>query len=92
MGPTARILRAGTPFTPCVLLTGCARHTVPTLSVFGAYFPIWILCGVLGVAAAGVARILLVTSGGSDFVPAQLVVCTAVGVIAACLAWLWLGR
>jgi hypothetical protein len=52
----------------------------------------WIPCGVLGVIAAAASRVLLVASGLSAAVPAQLLVCTSVGVIVACCAWLWLGQ
>lgn len=76
----------------CLPLVGCARRSAPTLSLFGAYFPIWIFCGLLGVAAAGATRALLVATRLSDVVPAQLAVCSAAGVIVASLAWLWLGQ
>lgn len=65
---------------------------MPTLSLFGSYFPVWIPCGVLGVIVALAARFVLVATGWSDAIPAQLIVCTAVGSIAACVAWLWLGQ
>lgn len=76
----------------CLLLAACAPRSAPTLSLFGAYFPVWILCGIIGVAAAGGARLLLVATGLSSAVPAQLLFCVAAGVIAACLAWFWLGQ
>jgi hypothetical protein len=88
----SRFLATGAQTFIGLALGGCARHTAPTLSLFGAYFPIWILCGILGVLAAAGARLLLVATGFSSVVPAQLMVCTAAGVIVACLAWLWLGQ
>ncbi|MEJ1965535.1 MAG: YtcA family lipoprotein [Gammaproteobacteria bacterium] len=62
------------------------------MSLFGSYFPVWILCGVLGAIAAAATRILFVATGLSEAIPAQLIVCTAVGAIVACAAWLWLGQ
>ena len=73
-------------------LSGCARNSAPSLSLFGAYFPVWILCGALGVLGAIAARLVLVVTGLSETLPAQLLLCVAVGVIAACLTWLWLGQ
>ncbi len=78
--------------TTCAALTGCARHAAPTLSLFGSYFPIWILCGILAVFAAVATRVLLVAAGLSDTVPAPLAVCTAAGMIVGSLVWLWLGQ
>ncbi|MBO9707507.1 MAG: hypothetical protein J7521_04760 [Caulobacter sp.] len=80
------------PLLATLLLSGCAPSSAPSLSLFGAYFPVWILCGVLGVVAAITTRLLLVVSGLAETLPAQLLLCVAVGVIAACLTWLWLGQ
>ena len=76
----------------CLGLTGCAPRPVPTLSLFGAYFPTWILCGLVGVLAAAAARLLLVRTGLAEVVPAQLLVCSGAGLIAACLLWLLLSH
>jgi hypothetical protein len=69
-------------------LGGCSTTGAPSFDLFGAFFPAWLLCGVVGIAGAGVARVALVSSGLSNTLPYQLAVCTAVGVIAAVLAWL----
>ena len=70
------------------LLSGCSAAGAPSFDLFGAFFPAWLLCGVLGVVGAGAARGLFVMSGLSDRLPYQLFVCTAIGVLVACLAWL----
>ncbi len=57
---------------------GCARGA-PSLVFFGAYFPIWLACAVIGCVAAGVARSLMVVSGLSHRLPYQLLLCTAIG-------------
>lgn len=85
-------LSSATGLFPCLALAGCATPSAPSLSLFGAYFPVWIACGAIGMLAAGVARILMVATELADAVPAQLLVCSAVGTIAACLLWLWLGQ
>lgn len=73
-----------------VLLTGCGA--APSFPVVGSYFPAWLACGVIGVIAAIVARIVFVSTGLVDVVPLQLYVCTAIGILVACLIWLvWVG-
>jgi hypothetical protein len=69
-------------------LTGCAMAGAPSFDLFGAFFPAWLLCGIIGIAGAGLARLAFVSSGLADTLPYQLAVCTAIGVIAAVFAWL----
>ena len=72
---------------------GCTSPGAPSLILFGAYFPGWILCGVAGVVAAILARIAMVMSGLSNALPLQLLVCIAVGLLVAVAAWLfWFGQ
>lgn len=73
-------------------LAGCSGRAAPSFSLFGAYFPDWILCGVIGVLAAAAARLVLVRTNLAEVVPAQLFVCAGAGLIAACLAWLAMGH
>lgn len=88
----SRLPGAGAQLPVGILLSGCSGGTAPTLSLFGAYFPIWILCAIVGVMVAAGTRLLLVVTGLSEVVPAQLLVCAAVGLMASCLTWLWLGQ
>ena len=61
--------------------------------MFGAFFPAWLLCGLIGVLAAVMARLGLVFTNLTSFLPGQLLVCVAVGVIVASLVWLaWFGQ
>ncbi len=71
--------------------SGCAVRSAPTWSLFGSYFPMWMPCGVLGVAASAMTHFAIVASGLSGAIPAHLLVCASVGIIVACVAWLWLG-
>ena len=74
-------------------LQGCAGHASPSWTLFGAYFPGWLLCGLLGVLGALAARLGFVASGLATVIPFQLWVCTAAGIIVASLCWLvWLGQ
>ncbi|WP_218017990.1 hypothetical protein [Sphingomonas azotifigens] len=63
---------------------GCARGA-PSLVFFGAYFPLWLACMVIGATVAGVARALMVVSGLSERLPYQLLLCTAIGTSAGLL-------
>ena len=72
---------------------GCARRGAPSFMLFGAYFPAWLLCSILGILAAGIARVIFVSSGLSAALPFQLFLCSAIGVIFALLVWLlWFGQ
>lgn len=71
-------------------LTGCAG--APSIPLAGAYFPAWLLCALIGVLGAAVARALFVMSGVAQLLPLQLFVCTAIGAaVAALLWWVWVG-
>jgi hypothetical protein len=74
-------------------LSGCSAGGAPSFDLFGAFFPAWLLCGLIGIAGAIAGRAVFVGTGLSNVVPFQLFVCTAIGVIVALMAWLlWFGR
>jgi hypothetical protein len=77
--------------SPCVgVLAGCGA--APSLTIVGSYFPAWLACGIIGLVAAIVARIVFVATGLADTLPLQLYVCAAIGIFVACLIWLvWVG-
>jgi len=69
-------------------LSGCAMRGAPSFVLFGSYFPAWLLCAVLGVAAAITARVVFVGLKLDSVLPYQLFLCAAVGLSAALLVWL----
>lgn len=72
------------------LACGCAG--APSITVAGAYFPAWLACALIGVAAALAARVVLSVSGLVSVLPLTLLVCSAVGAACAALAWAaWIG-
>jgi hypothetical protein len=72
----------------CLLsLTGCDSGA-PSLSLVGAYFPAWILCSLIGLAAGLGVRMTLAGTRLAETAAYPLVVCIAVGAIAGLLAWL----
>lgn len=93
MGRPRRPLALLGSFATLMTIGGCASPGAPSLILAGAYFPGWILCGVAGIVAAIVARIVMVMSGLSQALPLQLFVCVAVGLLVAISAWLfWFGQ
>lgn len=67
-----------------------AVAAAPSLVVFGAFFPAWIFCALLGVVGAVVARVVLVRLGVDEFLPAKLVVYLALAILIGLGVWrLW---
>ena len=72
-------------------VAGCSY--APTMDLFGSYFPAWMLCAVIGIAAAVIIRQILVVAGINDYVVAPLLTYAALAVSATLLVWLfWFGR
>ena len=74
-------------FSSLSLLGGCGVGGAPSFVLFGAYFPGWMLCGVIGIAGAAIARATLVRTGLSNTLPYPLFLCTAIGTLVGVLAW-----
>ena len=68
-------------------LTSCSSGGAPSFTLFGAFFPGWMFCGLAGIVGAVAARAAFAGSGLSNVLPYQLSVCSAIGVIIAILAW-----
>lgn len=86
----ARICR---PLLLILPLSGCESEGAPSLILFGAYFPAWLLCAVVGVLGAVLMRLVMVRFGLSSVLPQQLAICASVGLIVAVALWrLWFGR
>src|SRR5262249_60537303 len=69
------------------MLTGCSLAAAPSFELFGAYFPAWMLCALIGIVGAISTRVALTTPGFGGMVPFHFAVCTAVGVILGLLSW-----
>jgi hypothetical protein len=81
------ISRALTVASLQLVLTSCSSGGAPSFTLFGAFFPGWMFCGLIGIVGAVAARSVFAGSGLSGVLPYQLFVCTAIGVIVAILAW-----
>jgi YtcA family len=73
---------------PLLSLCGCSEAGAPSFDLFGAFFPAWLLCAVLGLFAAFGARIFFAARNLTDVLPFQLPLCTSLGAIFALLIWL----
>lgn len=72
-------------------LGGCTVG--PTVDVLGSFFPAWLLCVVLGVAAALLARVLLGAAGLGGSLLSPPLTYLGIAVAATLGFWLlWLGR
>jgi inner membrane protein involved in colicin E2 resistance len=60
----------------------------PSFSLFGAFFPAWILCACAGILVAIGVRAIFVGTGWCRILPFQLFVCSAAGIMFGVLAWL----
>jgi hypothetical protein len=41
----------------CLICSGCSR--APSISIIGSFFPVWMICLLVGVVAAFIVRVLL---------------------------------
>jgi hypothetical protein len=74
------------------MATGCSPAGAPSFALFGAFFPAWMVCALIGIIGAVAARLVLSTPLLGELIPFQLAVCTAVGTIVGLLAWAALFR
>jgi hypothetical protein len=65
----------------------------PSFSLFGAFFPAWMFCALIGIIGAIAARAAMLSSGLARILPFQLFVCASIGLIVGLLVWLiWFGQ
>ncbi|EHP39788.1 hypothetical protein OR16_29564 [Cupriavidus basilensis OR16] len=67
-------------------LHGCAG--APSFSLFGAYFPLWLLSALIGIVGAVISWRLFILAGWADIVGSPLLVNTATGLMIAEIVWL----
>jgi hypothetical protein len=65
----------------------------PSFSIVGAYFPAWMLCALLGVSAALVARAVFTGIGLDAILRARLFVYASIGLTVGLVLWIgWFQR
>jgi hypothetical protein len=81
------------PALTALALSGYRVQGAPSFTLFGAYFPAWMFCAVLGIMAAILARAVFVATGLAHVLPFQLFVCASIGLSAALYAGMtWFGQ
>ena len=83
-----RPISAGVVALSLLSLCGCSEAGAPSFDIFGAFFPAWLLCTVLGIFVGLGARIFFAARNLTDVLPFQLSVCTSLGAIFALVLWL----
>ena len=81
------LFRAAAVTAALLVLQGCGPGGAPSYVIFGAYFPRWLLAGLIGIVAALVAHRLFVAKAWNGKLPLQLSVCCAIGMVVAVLFW-----
>ena len=91
---TPKACRAVLPvFIASSALGGCASHGAPSFVLFGAFFPAWMLCALIGILERSRPAASSSPSGLDSVLPFQLFVCSSVGLVVAALTWLiWFGQ
>jgi YtcA family len=70
-------------------LSGC--NGAPSRNILGSYFPSWMVCALVGIAVAGIARAVFKSTGILQELPVPFVVILAIGCAATFALWLlWL--
>lgn len=74
--------RVGLTVLVAAAQSGCAPLGAPSLLFFGAYFPSWLACALVGILGAVVVRVVFVKMGVDDVLPARLLTytCIAAGI------------
>jgi hypothetical protein len=84
--PAARLWRAAPMLG---LLSGC--NGAPSRNILGSYFPSWMVCALVGIALALVARSIFKATGLLEEIPVPFVVMLAIACAGTFAMWLiWL--
>lgn len=88
-GRWARVGLAGTFGVPVLLLTACSA--APSRNILGSYFPSWMICALVGIAATVTLRVVLAKLGIDDELPIPIVIYLAFATAVSLGLWLlWL--
>jgi uncharacterized membrane protein YraQ (UPF0718 family) len=60
----------------------------PVINIGGANFPGWLLCAIVGIALAGLLRLLFAATGIEPYLGPGLLIYPCLMVLIGCLTWL----
>jgi hypothetical protein len=72
--------------TSLLLMIGCGA--APSVSVFGSFFPAWLICVVIGVVLTVLSRVVLVATGLAPQVGPAIIVYPALAALWSFATWL----
>lgn len=81
-----RVLQFAQVLLLCSMLTGCSH--APSVSIVGSFFPVWMVCLIVGVFAAAFARKVLLRRQLEDHVIPLWLFYPSVVILTACVLWL----
>ena len=88
-----RFIAIAPAITASISLGGCATKVAPSYELFGAFFPAWMLCALVGVIGGIAARVIFIATGIDSILQFRLFVCLSAGLLVAALTWLfWFGQ
>jgi hypothetical protein len=89
--PSSRLQRIAL-FPLALAFLPVPSRCAPSVEIAGAYFPAWLGVGLVAVACAILARLVMVASGLAEELPLQLFVCISIGLFIGALVWIaWIG-
>lgn len=77
-------------FFACFITSSCGR--APSVDVLGSFFPVWMLCAIIGVAVAFLLRSLLVRFNVEPHVGPLAIFYPSIVIFFSCLLWLMFFR
>ncbi len=79
--PGAAARRRGALMAVALLPAGCVPFGAPSIALFGAFFPSWLLCALIGILGAVIVRLLFIRAGVDDVLPIRLPVYVAIAAV-----------
>ncbi|HEV2976504.1 MAG TPA: YtcA family lipoprotein [Casimicrobiaceae bacterium] len=87
--PRGTLLDRATAVAVLTLLSGCS--SAPSRNILGSYFPSWMICALIGMAATVALRAVLAKTGIDEELPMPIVVYLAFATAFSLAIWLlWL--
>jgi hypothetical protein len=83
-----RSSRSASAIALAAIPAGCGRGPIaPSFSVFGSYFPAWIVCTLAGLVVTLVVRAIFVKTGLDEHLPVRMLVYVALTLLTAIALW-----
>lgn len=83
---TMRVIAGSCSLPLCLAIAGCSR--APEFSVYGSFFPVWILCTVGGLLLMAGVRGLIGRSSLAQHLTAPILLYLSLAVFFTCALWL----